>query len=162
MYVHDSRVPDALADRAALVARSCYALEARKTANLVARIYNAALADQGLEVAQFSTLCAIAMGRAESITMLARALGVDRSTLVRNLERLVRQGFVAGVPEGRRVRHVLTARGAAALERAFGRWQVAQDRLASAAGTASAEDPRAAMARLRRAVRSLDPVWKGA
>lgn len=149
---------ETLADRAVHAARSCYALEARKTANLVARIYNAALADQGLEVAQFSTLCAIALGRAGSVTALARALGVDRSTLVRNLERLLHRGLVVAVPEGRRVRHALTALGEAALDQALGRWRLAQDRLASVLGaSAAAEDPRAAMARLRHAARSLAP-----
>ncbi|MBX9698094.1 MAG: MarR family winged helix-turn-helix transcriptional regulator, partial [Acetobacteraceae bacterium] len=106
---------DPLADRIAEVARSCYALEARRTANGVARLYNAALATQGLEVAQFSTLCAIAMGRADSVTALARGLGVDRSTLVRNLERLQRDGLIRAEAEGRRVRHALTPAGVAAL-----------------------------------------------
>ena len=49
----------------------CYALQARKTANLMARVYNQAVADLGLEISQLTTLWMIAAESAETIAAMA-------------------------------------------------------------------------------------------
>jgi DNA-binding MarR family transcriptional regulator len=140
---------------------ACYALQARKTANVVARAYNAVIASEGLEVSQFSTLCAIALGNTRSVSALAEGLGVDRSTLVRNLARLERLGLIDRHAQGRSVRHDLLAPGRALLERALPRWSQVQDQIERALTSLDKNrvdaDPRKSMTRLRRAARTLAP-----
>lgn len=154
--------PDPLVLTIAAKGMACYALHARKTANVVARAYNAVIVGEGLEVSQFSTLCAIALGNTHSISALAEGLGVDRSTLVRNLARLERLGLIVRHVQGRSVRHELMPSGRALLERALPRWSLVQDRIEAALilqdnGPADT-DPRKAMTRLRRAARALTPI----
>jgi hypothetical protein len=74
----------------------CFALQARKTANFLARVHNAALEPLGLEISQSSTLCAIALEQSDSITELGGAPGVERSTLTRNLKLLERDDLPVG------------------------------------------------------------------
>ena len=73
---------------------TCLLRAARRTANLLTRVYNQHLAPLGLEATQFTILCAVASGRAGSSTELAAMLRIERSTLTRNLERLVSAGLV--------------------------------------------------------------------
>ncbi|WP_407945647.1 hypothetical protein [Paraburkholderia elongata] len=60
---------------------------------------------------------------------LAKAMVMDRTTLVRLLKPLLRRGLVATPPEGqsnRRLRVVLTRRGFAKLDEAAAHWATAQ------------------------------------
>ena len=60
---------------------------------------------------------------------LARAMVMDRTTLVRALQPLYRRGFVAAPAEGqgnRRLRVVLTSGGATKLDEAVAHWAAAQ------------------------------------
>lgn len=152
---------DPLALEIAAKGLACYALQARKTANVVARAYNAVIAGEGLEVSQFSTLCAIALDNSHSVSALAEGLGVDRSTLVRNLARLEALGLITRREQGRRVRHGLEPAGRAVLERALPRWSQVQDGIEQALARQTpalpGPDPRIAMTCLRRAARSLLP-----
>ena len=58
------------------------------------QLYDAALAPAGLTVAQFSLMRNIARLAEPNIAALARATGLDRSTLGRNLRLLAAAGFV--------------------------------------------------------------------
>lgn len=150
---------DPLALEIAARGLACYALQARKTANVLARAYNAVIAGEGLEISQFSTLCAIALDNSHSVSALAESLGVDRSTLVRNLARLEALGLITRRAQGRRVRHGLEPAGRAVLERALPRWSQIQDEIEQALArqlpVLPDADPRIAMTRLRRAARTL-------
>jgi len=108
----------------------CFALQARKTANLLARVYNAALEPLGLEISQFSTLCAVALEQCDSITKLAGALGVERSTLTRNLKLLERDHLIGrSESEGRGSRYRLTSKGRHMLSKALPLWGDVQERI---------------------------------
>lgn len=137
------------------IGAACFALQARRTANQLTRLYNAAMAPLGLEVSQFSTLVAVSRGAAGSVTELAAQLGVDRSTLVRNLGVLERAGLLATVVEGRRRRHALTPAGEALLARAMPVWRGVQERLAAAMGPETEAAARLGLALLRRTARDL-------
>ena len=101
-----------LAGELAEVRGTCMLYAARRTANLLTRVYNQHLAPLELEAPQFTILCAVAHGRAASATELAALLGIERSTLTRNLERLVAAGLVVPVQgEGRRLTHKLSRAG---------------------------------------------------
>jgi DNA-binding MarR family transcriptional regulator len=137
----------------------CFALQARKTANLLARVYNAALEPLGVEISQFSTLCALALEQSDSITELAAGLGVERSTLTRNLKVLERDDLIAlSEREGRRSRYRLTPKGRRMLSKALPIWSDVQVRVAAALSDAAPNaDPRTDLRLLRRAARAIGP-----
>lgn len=110
------------------MAAGCLGRAARRTANVVTRAYNHQLRPLGLEVTQFTILCTIALERARSSAELAEMVGVERSTLARNLDRLVTAGLVEAHKDGgRRIVHRLTDKGAATLAEALPLWRKAQD-----------------------------------
>ncbi len=159
VYLHNNRMPDpddiALRDRIRGMGDACYALQARKTANLMARIYNQAVADLGLEMSQLSTLWLIAAESVESTARMAEILGVDRSTLVRNLSLLQRDKLIArSGQDGRRAIYRLTPRGRALVKQSLPRWSKIQTEIAGELRRLHAPDPRDGMRSLRRATRT--------
>lgn len=132
---------------------TCLGHATRRAANALTRHYNAALAPIGLEVTQFTTICVIAAGRAESAAALAAAVGVDRSTLARNLAVLRRDGLVGMEPgDGRRQRPHLTEAGHDRLQAGIALWRDAQASLVARLGAPEAASSLATLARLREAV----------
>jgi DNA-binding MarR family transcriptional regulator len=143
----------AVEDEIAGIGGRCYAYQARKTANAVLRAYNDWMKPIDLEMAQFSTLCAILDGSAASIGGLADLLGVERSTLVRNLKVLERKGLVrVAARTRRRLTHELTDQGVEMMRRALPLWQQAQGAMEAAVGGARERDVHGALRDLRRAL----------
>lgn len=137
---------------------ACMGAALRRTANLVTRIYNAHLAPSGLEITQYAILRKIQSGRAGSASELADLVGVERSTLARNLDRLAAAGLImAEAGAGRRLVHRLTPDGAARLDAALPLWRAAQQALMAALPDGQAEAIQADLARLRRAARHASP-----
>jgi DNA-binding MarR family transcriptional regulator len=135
------------------IGRRCYALQSRKTANEVTRAYNDWLRPVELEMAQFSTLSAILEGDSPSIGALAERLGVERTTLVRNLKLLEKRGLVrVAARMQRRLTHALTPQGAEILSRALPLWEQAQSALEKALGGTRERDVRDALRDIRRAL----------
>jgi len=115
-----------------LIGAACLGRAARRTANLVTRAYNHHLSPLGIEITQFSILCTIALERAKSASELADMVGVERSTLARNLDRLVASGLVqAERSDGRRIVHRLTEKGLDLVADALPLWRNAQNDLLS-------------------------------
>jgi DNA-binding MarR family transcriptional regulator len=109
----------------------------------------------GLKLPQFGILGAIGHGSTASETVLAERLGLERTTLVRNLKLLPQNGWIEPVSgEGRGVRHRLTPAGQALLEAAIPLWQQAQSRLEGKLTETDAEEARKAMRALRKATYS--------
>ncbi|MBJ6124455.1 MarR family winged helix-turn-helix transcriptional regulator [Microvirga splendida] len=134
------------------IGRSCFALHARMTARLLSRSYEAALRPLGLTLPQFGILGAIGHGTTASETVLAERLGLERTTLVRNLKVLTQNGWIEPISEkGRGVRHRLTPEGQALLSAAIPLWQQAQSQLESKLQETDAEEARRAMRALRKA-----------
>ena len=69
-------------------------------ARAVTRLYDEKLRDSGLRATQVSVLVAIAVDEVMSIAALAKFMGMDRSTLTRNLRPLERDGLVKLGSEG--------------------------------------------------------------
>lgn len=111
--------------------RACRCLAARRYARAVTRLFERRLRPHGLRATQFSVLAALALKGPTSITELAAALGLERTTLTRVAAVLERNGWVraarAGDARRRPVR--LTAGGRRKAERAFPAWKEAQDQL---------------------------------
>jgi DNA-binding MarR family transcriptional regulator len=134
------------------IGKTCFALHARMTARLLSRTYEAALRPLGLKLPQFGILGAIGHGTTASETVLADRLGLERTTLVRNLKVLAENGWIEPVTGGGRgLRHRLTPAGQAILEAAVPLWQKAQDQLEAKLKDTDAEEARRAMRALRKA-----------
>ena len=109
--------------------RDCLCLNAQRAARTLARRYDAALRPAGLTSGQFAILGALNRDDPAPLTELADQLGLERTTLTRNLLLLDRAGLVrseAGAGD-RRVRAVsLTGAGRDRLTAAVPLWQAAQ------------------------------------
>lgn len=112
------------------IERACVCQALRRVARQVSRRYEAALRPVGLKAGQFSILAALLRDEAVPLGRLAEALGMDRTTLTRDLRPLERRGLVASAAgEGdRRVRALaLTGEGRALMGRAVPLWERAQE-----------------------------------
>jgi len=110
----------------------CACFNLRKTARAITQFYNAMLQPSGLLATQFSLLVALAIDSPTPISSLAEALGMDRTTLSRNLKPLQHQGLVQVAPDDadHRIQLVaLTAEGRAALVAVMPLWQQAQQQI---------------------------------
>lgn len=115
----------------------CYATAVRRADRALSRMYDAALRPTGLSVMQFSLLALIERApEVVSLSDLAEAQVMDRTTLTRNLTHLQRDGYITiSKGEDRRQRHVyLTAEGSQAILGARPLWQRAQDSIANDQG----------------------------
>ena len=112
---------------------TCACNKVRTAARLVTKTYDDALRPTGLRATQCTVLAAIAAqdDGAMSITELATAMGMDRSTLKRNVTPLEDLGLLRVGAEGwRRSRSLsLTEKGRSALNAAVPLWEGAQKRL---------------------------------
>lgn len=116
-------------------AAGCAAFRLKKAARLVSQAYEEALRPVGLKITQFSLLTAARMAGGPSMTDLAAAMGMDRTTLSRNLKPLQRRGLVTLAPGRGRARRIeITAAGRSLHDAAMPHWQAAQERLFAALG----------------------------
>jgi DNA-binding MarR family transcriptional regulator len=137
--------------------RTCFGHAARRTANLLTRHYNRHMAALGLELTQAQLLAVIADGSAASAAEIARFLGIDRSTLARNLKPLEAAGLISRRDGGGgKVLPVLTPEGEKKVVEIHRTWQKAQEEVSTLLGPEGAEAVRAQMSALRKAVHILD------
>ena len=119
----------------------CLCINLRRAARGVSRHYDGALDGFGINVAQYSLLCNLRRLDQPSISTLAEAMGLDRSTLGRNLRVLEGEGLVLLV-EGDDMRNrivKLTDTGAQRLEAALPAWEAAQQKLIDKLGAQKRE-----------------------
>ncbi|CAD6550503.1 hypothetical protein LMG27952_05020 [Paraburkholderia hiiakae] len=105
----------------------CFAI--RQAARHISKLYERHLSEVDMTPTQFSILSTLA--RAPGLTMLemAEAMVMDRTTLIRTLKPLERNGLVGESSElgnKRRLRLNITAAGRAKLDEAIGHWRTAQ------------------------------------
>ena len=115
---------------------NCACHRVRTAARAVTRAYDEALRPVGLRATQLSVLVAVAADDALSITALARLMGMDRSTLTRNLRPLETEGLIAlGLEGWRRSRTLeITRTGRTRLREALPLWEKAQQALRTKLG----------------------------
>jgi DNA-binding MarR family transcriptional regulator len=114
------------------ILQSCACHRVRTAARAVTRAYDDALRPTGLRATQLTVL--VASGTSEegmSITALAKLMGMDRTTLTRNLRPLETEGLIEVGEEGWRRSRLLTItkKGRARLKDALPHWQKAQEGL---------------------------------
>jgi DNA-binding MarR family transcriptional regulator len=126
-------------DKATLLAISteCACFNLRRASRAVTQLYDQTLGESGLRATQVSLLVALARAGAIPSSRLAEILGMDPTTLSRNLAPLRRAKlltFTVGRPD-RRVKLVaLSANGEKTLAAAIPHWKAAQRRLTEALG----------------------------
>jgi DNA-binding MarR family transcriptional regulator len=100
-------------------------------ARAVTRLYDEMLRSIGLRATQLDVLVSVAGDDVVSITALAKFMGMDRSTLKRNLAPLEREGLIrVGIEGWRRSRTVeITEKGRSRLREALPLWKKAQETL---------------------------------
>jgi DNA-binding MarR family transcriptional regulator len=106
------------------VREECLAFRVRRLNRRVTRLYDAALRPFGLTTAQFNMLVALGLGLDLKASDLVRALDLEKSTVSRNLKRLVEHRWVRPVDEARVLR--LTAAGQRLVTRTLPAWRQAQ------------------------------------
>ena len=109
----------------------CALAATRRTARLMTQFYDACLAEVGIEAAQFALLMALDGAQDAGQAGLAQMLGMDKTTLSRNLKLLREKGWVESArgEDARRREVSLTAEGKARLREAQPAWRKAGDQL---------------------------------
>jgi DNA-binding MarR family transcriptional regulator len=118
------------------VSAECTASQLRRAARAISRIHDQTIASSGLRGTQFNVLVALSLFGEVPLLRLADRLGLERTTLTRNLRPLERDGLVTSSPgPDLRVRMLrLTEDGRRALERAMPLWEQAQRRVVRGLG----------------------------
>jgi DNA-binding MarR family transcriptional regulator len=110
----------------------CACNQLRRSARGITQVYDAGMGPQGLKVTQMPILVGLGAGGSMPLGTLAEALGLDRTTLTRNLKVLEQRGLVrtAAHEDDARVRIVsMTPPGAQELSDALARWERVQRRV---------------------------------
>ncbi|HET7289709.1 MAG TPA: MarR family winged helix-turn-helix transcriptional regulator [Thermodesulfobacteriota bacterium] len=115
----------------------CVCYEFRKTARFVINYYDTALKDADLKSNQFIILVSVGYLESPNFKKLAEFVGIDQSTLARNLTTVEKQKLVS-VRAGKNRREKLislTKKGERKLVSSFPLWKKAQGRLVDGLGT---------------------------
>lgn len=117
-----------VAQASAATPRGCSNLKLRQADRIVSRLYDAHVARAGLKTSQYALLGHIAALAPVRPADLAAAMALDASTLTRNLQPLVQQGWVLVGPgaDGRSRQVALTEAGRAKRSEAQREWKKAQ------------------------------------
>jgi len=120
--------------------RNCICAALGRAQRAVHRRYVATLKNNGITPAQFTILTTLGHTGEITITNLAKAMGIDRTTLTRTLAPLVQAGWVADQHQSdQRVRRLaVTGRGRKIHAEAVQSWQHTQADFVAALGEESA------------------------
>jgi len=123
VYIHSMRVEVAPAALEEMTGCVCFAL--RKAARAVTQFYDRALKAHRLRVTQLPILVAASPHDSVPLAKLAQVLGMDRTTLLRNVRPLVRRRLleVSLGADSRRTEIRATAAGRALLARVYPEWK---------------------------------------
>lgn len=116
---------------------ACACANLRRAARLVTQLYDQKLRRAGLRATQFTLLQALANAPNISQGILGRVLGLDSTTLTRDLALLRRKGWIQSKQgkDRRTVQLTLITEGRREYQRARPYWLSAQNRLRKTLGT---------------------------
>lgn len=136
--------------------RECIMMRVRMASRAVTKHYDDAFRPIGITGAQATLLMSLANNPGQSATDMAADLGIDRTTLVRNLELLERNGLLKTKADGRARRKLLTTEGLDLVSRSLACWQKAQESLLDRLGAANWTETRRKLATLRSAAETAE------
>ncbi len=111
----------------------CYCTNLRRCANGVSELYDETLKDAGLTISQYYLLINLSRLGSANITHWAQRVGLDRSTMVRNVQLLQTRGLIVQT-EGHGKTFGLSEDGKQRLDRAIPLWEQAQGKLEAILG----------------------------
>ena len=122
--------PADVAEIAENTSAACISTRVRQLSRIITRVYDDAMRPLGITASQFTLLTQLAQQDGITAVEIGHALDIEKSTLSRNLKRLLQDGFITmDPPAGRRGRGLhLTPRGASVIQQGFPVWREAQTR----------------------------------
>ncbi len=110
---------------------SCFCFALRRASRAVSQRYDHALGRIGLRSTQFNLMVGMAQHGSKTLTQLAIYLGMDRTTLTRNLKPLLRSDWIMifSVPDRRSRPYCLTEKGLNILKLAYPIWLQYQEQI---------------------------------
>lgn len=138
------------------IAATCACSTVRLASRAITGLYDAVLAPRALRVTQFIVLVRVFRGFGTTMTTLGKVLGMDRTSLSRNLRPLQRRRLITTVAGSDRRKRALrtTARGERLLARMIPFWQRAQQQVLTVVGAEKWEVLGGDLRGLARSVRS--------
>lgn len=119
----------------AVVAQTCVCRRVQRASRAVGKRFDDAMRPLHINNWQFTMLMAVARSRFPTVNQLAADLGMDRTTVTKNLGPLAQRGLVQIQPDAKdkRVRRVaLTESGGSLLADAIERWRTVNEHLSGA------------------------------
>jgi DNA-binding MarR family transcriptional regulator len=118
------------------VPQNCVCFNLRWVTRAVTQFFDAEMRRHGIRPTQGSILAALSAQDSWTMAELSDWLGMERTTLVRNLRPLQRDGLVevGGGGRGRLVELAITAKGRKQMEKVTPAWRVAQSAVVKTLG----------------------------
>jgi DNA-binding MarR family transcriptional regulator len=118
---------------------ACISTRVRQLSRIITRVYDDALRHLGITASQFTLLTQLAQQDGITAVEIGHSLDIEKSTLSRNLKRLLALGHITmDPPAGRRGRGLhLTPSGRAIIQQAYPLWKEAQSRAVRVMGPES-------------------------
>ena len=137
----------------------CACSQVRRLARKLSSFYDTLLSPEDLTITQYSLLTNIERAGQLSHNVLADEVGMERTTLTRNLRPLTRTKWVTAATGQDRRQHVLqlTAAGRRKLVRSLPLWEEAQRQFLSQIGSESLQELRALLTSAESAVTKAFP-----
>jgi DNA-binding MarR family transcriptional regulator len=134
--ISDSSGGTNISDIAETTAATCLATRVRQLSRIITRLYDDAMRPLGITASQYTLLAQLASRDGITAVEIGHELDIEKSTLSRNLKRLLALGLIImDPPAGRRGRGLhLTGKGQGVLKEAFPVWQGAQARTVAVVG----------------------------
>ena len=129
-----------IGDIAESTAATCISTRVRQLSRIVTRVYDDALRPLGITASQFTLLTQLAQQDGITAVEIGHSLDIEKSTLSRNLKRLLALGHITmDPPAGRRGRGLhLTPKGESVIKHAYPVWMDAQSRTVKTMGPTAA------------------------
>jgi DNA-binding MarR family transcriptional regulator len=123
-------------DIAETTAATCLSTRVRQLSRIITRVYDDSMRPLGITASQYTLLAQLASRDGITAVEIGFDLDIEKSTLSRNLKRLLALGhIVMDPPAGRRGRGLhLTPKGQAVLKDAYPIWQQCQSRTTTVMG----------------------------
>jgi DNA-binding MarR family transcriptional regulator len=131
-----AKEPANMADIAETTSAACLATRVRQLSRIITRVYDDAMRPLGITASQYTLLAQLAARDGITAVEIGHELDIEKSTLSRNLKRLLALGLIImDPPAGRRGRGLhLTPKGQGVLRDAFPVWQAAQSHATTVMG----------------------------
>ena len=119
-----------------MAAAGCFCMASREAARKITRLFDSVMQESGIRVTQFTIMSQLMLRGEMPVGKLAGILGMERTTLTRNLVLLEGEKWIATKPgEDPRARVIaITAQGRGIVRRSFPYWSKAQAKVGKLLG----------------------------